>query len=147
LSAQGPFDTRASHVDPARLDSWIAVAADGSVTAYTGKCELGQGMLTAQTQIVAEELCVPVERVHLVMCDTDVCPDQGTTSGSQSTPTNFNERNLALAAATARQALLRLGSTRLNTPVDQLEAVDGAVRGRTDTARRVAYGELVSGKR
>jgi CO/xanthine dehydrogenase Mo-binding subunit len=147
VSAQGPFDTRASHVDPNRLDSWIAVAADGSVTAYTGKCELGQGMLTAQTQIVAEELCVPVERVHLVMCDTDVCPDQGTTSGSQSTPTNFNERNLALAAATARQALLRLGSTRLNTPVDQLEAVDGAIRSRVDPARRVAYGELLSGRR
>ena len=110
--AQGPFDTRASHVDPARLDSWIAVAADGSVTAYTGKCELGQGMLTAQTQVVAEELCVPVERVRLVMCDTDVCPDQGTTSGSQSTPTNFNDRNLALAAATAREALLRLAARR-----------------------------------
>ena len=71
---------------PAQLDSWIAVNADGSVTAFTGKCELGQGMLTAQTQLVAEELCVPVTRVHLTMCDTDVCPDQGTTSGSQSTP-------------------------------------------------------------
>src|SRR4029079_2105870 len=119
LSAQGPFDTRASHVDPARLDSWIAVGGDGSITAYTGKCELGQGMLTAQTQIVAEELCVEVERVHLVMCDTDVCPDQGTTSGSQSTPTNFNERNLALAAATAREALLRLASTPLYLTVEQ----------------------------
>src|SRR6478672_1166357 len=90
VSAQGPFDTRASHVDPRQVDSWIAVAADGSVTAYTGKCELGQGMLTAQTQLVAEELSVPIERVHLIMCDTDVAPDQGTTSGSQSTPTNFN---------------------------------------------------------
>jgi CO/xanthine dehydrogenase Mo-binding subunit len=52
--AQGPFDTRASHVDPNQLDSWIAIAADGAVTAYTGKCELGQGMLTVQTQLVAE---------------------------------------------------------------------------------------------
>ena len=85
--AQGPFDTRASHVDPGRLDSWIAVGADGTVSAFTGKCELGQGMLTAQTQLVAEELCVPVARVRVVMCDTDQCPDQGTTSGSQSTPT------------------------------------------------------------
>src|SRR5689334_5928985 len=84
--AQGPFDTRPSHVDPAQLDSWIAIAADGSVTARTGKCELGQGMLTAQTQLVAEELSVAVARVTLVQCDTAVCPDQGTTSGSQSTP-------------------------------------------------------------
>ena len=51
--AQGPFDTQASHIDPKRLDSWIAIAADGRATAFTGKCELGQGMHTAQTQLVA----------------------------------------------------------------------------------------------
>ena len=89
-AAQGPFDTRPSHIDPRRLDSWIAVAADGKVTAYTGKCDLGQGMFTAQTQLVAEELSVPLAAVTLIQCDTSVCPDQGTTSGSQSTPTNFN---------------------------------------------------------
>src|SRR5215467_12684611 len=104
--AQGPFDTRASHVDPQQLDAWLAIAADGTVTAYTGKCELGQGMLTAQTQLVAEELSVPVARVRLIMCDTDVAPDQGTTSGSQSTPTNFNHGSLALAAATAHERLI-----------------------------------------
>src|SRR5262249_47875787 len=50
---QGQFDTRNSHVDPRRLDSWIAIAADGSVTAKTGKAELGQGMYTAQLQLIA----------------------------------------------------------------------------------------------
>ncbi len=147
LEAQGPFDTRASHVDPQQLDSWIAVAADGGVTAFTGKAELGQGMLTAQTQLVAEELSVPISRVHLVMCDTDVCPDQGTTSGSQSTPTNFNDGSLALAAATAREALVKLASARLNLPVDQLIAADGAVASRADRARRVSYGDLVAGRK
>ena len=88
--AQGPFDTHLSHIDPEKLDSWLAIAADGSVTAYTGKCDLGQGMYTAQTQLVAEELCVPLHRVKLIQCDTAITPDQGTTSGSQSTPTNFN---------------------------------------------------------
>src|SRR5262249_45450714 len=117
---QGEFGTRASHVDPSKLDSWIAVAADGTITAYTGKCELGQGILTAQTQLVAEELAVAISRVKLVQCDTQVCPDQGTTSGSQSTPTNFNEHNLAQAAATARDALLRLASQQLSVPLDQL---------------------------
>jgi len=107
--AQGPFDTQASHIDPKRLDSWIAIAADGRATAFTGKCELGQGMYTAQTQLVAEELSLPIDRVTLVMCDTDVAPDQGTTSGSQSTPANFNHENLAQAAATAREALVRGG--------------------------------------
>jgi CO/xanthine dehydrogenase Mo-binding subunit len=134
-------------VDAGQLDSWLAVAADGSVTAYTGKCELGQGMATAQVQLVAEELSVPVARVRLVMCDTSMCPDQGTTSGSQSSPTNFNTRNLGLAAATARETLLQRGSQRLSLPVDQLVAVDGAVAVRSDRTKRMSYGELIGGQK
>jgi CO/xanthine dehydrogenase Mo-binding subunit len=144
--AQGPFDTRASHIDPRRLDSWIAIGADGKVTAYTGKCDLGQGMFTAQTQLVAEELSVPLSAVRLIQCDTDVCPDQGTTSGSQSTPTNFNDRNLALAAATAREALLGLAATRLGVNRDQLLLDAGVISVKSDRSKRVAYGELLSGK-
>jgi nicotinate dehydrogenase subunit B len=144
---QGEFGTRASHIDPARLDSWIAIAADGNVTAYTGKCELGQGMLTAQTQLIAEELSVPVERVHLVMCDTDITPDQGTTSGSQSTPTNFNHANLAQAAATARETLVRLAADRLGVAVDALTVAGGVVSAKSDAAKRVTYGELVAGRK
>src|SRR5215831_4786043 len=117
--AQGPFDTHASHIDPSKLDSWIAVAADGTVTAYTGKVDLGQGMLTAQTQLVAEELCVAIDQVRLIQGDTDVCPDQGTTSGSQSTPANFNSGSLAQAAATAREALINMAAKRLGEAADQ----------------------------
>src|SRR5579864_7622092 len=145
LPDQGPFGTRASHIDPAALDSWLAVAADGGVTAYTGKCDLGQGMLTAQMQLVAEELSLPIARVRLIQCDTAVAPDQGTTSGSQSTPTNFNQRNLALACATARHTLLRLASARLAAGVDQLTLVDGVISVAGDRFRRVTYGELVAG--
>ena len=120
MRSQGAFATHSSHIDPNRLGSWLAVNADGSITAYTGKCEFGQGIFTAQTQLVAEELCVPMSRVKLVQCDTAVCPDQGTTSGSQSTPTNFNEESLALAAATAREALLNFAADRFAEPVDTL---------------------------
>ena len=74
---------------PGQLDSWIAIGEDGSVTAYTGKEELGQGISTAQIQLVAEELCVAFDRVHLIYCDTSITPDQGVTSGSQSTPDQF----------------------------------------------------------
>src|SRR5262249_50021494 len=144
--AQGPFDTRASHVDPQQLDAWLAIAADGTVTAYTGKCELGQGMLTAQTQLVAEELSVPVARIRLIICDTAVCPDQGTTSGSQSTPSNFNTRNLAQAAATAREALLRLAAARLAVPVEQLTITDGVISASADLTQSVSYGELIAGR-
>src|SRR5690348_8650626 len=123
--AQGPFDTHSSHVNPEKLDSWLAVASDGSVTAYTGKCDLGQGMYTAQTQLVAEELCVLIEKVKLIQCDTSVTPDQGTTSGSQSTPTNFNTRNLAQAAATAREALTGMAAQRLGVAANQLTVKGG----------------------
>ena len=126
-SGQGRFDTHISHIDPARLDSWLAVGADGIVTAYTGKCDFGQGMYTAQTQLVAEELCVSIERVQLIQCDTSVTPDQGTTSGSQSTPTNFNNSGLAQASATAREALIKMAAPRLAVPASQLTVADGKV--------------------
>ena len=128
------------------LDSWIAIDVDGSVTAYTGKCELGTGLFTAQTQLVAEELSVPIDHVRLIQCDTSITPDQGTTSGAQSHPANFNQSNLALAAATARETLVQLGAARLGVPADQLTTVDGAVMVRDDAARRVSYGELIGGR-
>jgi nicotinate dehydrogenase subunit B len=142
----GPFDTHESHIDPDRLESWIAVGSDGQVTAYTGKAELGQGMLTVQTQLIAEELCVPTDRVTVIQCDTERCPDQGTTSGSQSTPTNFNDRNLALAGATARETLLRLASARLGVPVAQLAAANGIISVTGRPTAHVSYGGLVAGR-
>ncbi|HVI07553.1 MAG TPA: molybdopterin cofactor-binding domain-containing protein [Candidatus Binatia bacterium] len=142
--AQGPFDTHRSHIDPSKLDSWIAVSADGTVTAYTGKCDFGQGMFTAQTQLVAEELCLSIARVKLIQCDTSVCPDQGTTSGSQSSPTNFNLRNLAQAAATARVALIAMAAKKWNEPADQLKVSEGVI---TSGSRQITYGELIGGQR
>lgn len=133
-------------VDPQRLSSWIAVSADGAVTLFTGKVELGQGMLTAQTQLVAEELSVPIDRITVIQGDTAMSPDQGTTSGSQSTPTNFNDRNLALAAATAREALLKLAADRLGAAPDALTIAAGVISVKTDPSKRASFGELVSGK-
>jgi len=142
---QGPFDTHLSHVDPKKLASWIAVASDGMVTAYTGKCDFGQGMYTVQTQLVAEELCVSINKVKLIQCDTAVTPDQGTTSGSQSTPTNFNMENLAQAAATAREALIGMAAQRFGVSADQLTIENGVVSAKS--GHHVSYGELIGGKR
>ena len=143
--AQGAFGLHMSHIDPTQLDSWIAVGSDGMVTAYTGKCDLGQGMLTAQTQLVAEELRVPLERVRLVECDTALTPDEGTTSGSQSSPVNFNHRGLAQAAATAREALLRLAARRLRVPASQLTIAVGVIT--AAGGKRATYAELIAGRR
>jgi nicotinate dehydrogenase subunit B len=129
----------------AQLDSWIAIASDGGITAYSGKEELGQGIATAQQQLVAEELSVPFERVKLIYCDTALTPDQAYTSGSQSHPANFNHANLALACATARDALVKMASERLAIPVDQLTAADGIISARTDASKKITYGQLVGG--
>jgi CO/xanthine dehydrogenase Mo-binding subunit len=141
VSAQG-INGRSATV----LDAWIAVTADSRVLAYTGKCELGQGLYTAQVQLVAEELDVPLARVALTMCDTSITPDQGTTSGAQSHPANFNRANLALACATAREALARLGADRLGVPATSVSTRDGSVVVTATPSRRVAYGDLVGGR-
>ena len=114
---------------------------------YSGKEELGQGISTAQQQLVAEEFSVPFDRVKLIYCDTALTPDQAYTSGSQSHPANFNHANLAQACATAREALLKLASQRLGAPVDQLTAADGVISAEGDPSKKVTYAQLVGGKK
>src|SRR5262245_7410365 len=130
-----------------QLDGWLAINADGTVTAYTGKCELGHGLYTAQTQLVAEELSVPFDRVKLIQCDTALTPDQGTTSGAQSHSTNFNQGALALAGATAREVLFEMASKRFGVAADQLAVKDGVISVKGDTAKKVSYAELVGAKK
>jgi len=145
LFAQGPQPGRFDGPGTPQLDAWLAIGADGNVTAYTGKVELGHGLYTSQTQLIAEELCVPLARVKLVQGDTGLSPDQGTTSGSQSHPVNFNEGGLALAAATAREALLQMASQRMGVPASLLRADDGVISGAGRGS--LAYAELIGGKR
>jgi len=145
LFAQGPQPGRFDGPGTPQLDAWLAIGADGNVTAYTGKVELGHGLYTSQTQLIAEELGVPLARVKLVQGDTGLSPDQGTTSGSQSHPVNFNEGGLALAAATAREALLQMASQRMGVPASLLRADDGVISGAGRGS--LTYAELIGGKR
>ena len=132
---------------PQTLDSWIAVGGDGRITVYTGRADMGQGMATVQTQLAAEELSVPISRIRLVQCDTAMTPDQGTSSGSQAHPVNFNNENLAQACATAREALVGMAAQRLGVPAAQLTVADGVVSVRGDASKKATYAELVGGKR
>jgi nicotinate dehydrogenase subunit B len=147
LAPEGIFAQRLDGASSNQVDGWISINADGSVTGFTGKCELGHGLYTAQTQLIAEELSVPFSRVKLIQCDTDLTPDQGTTSGAQSHPTNFNQGALALGCATAREALFQMASTRLGVPVDQLSVKDGVVSAKSDASKKVSYSELIGGKK
>ncbi len=124
--------------------AWVHVGEDGSVTAFTGKVDVGQDNRTALSLRVAEELRVPLSAVRLVMGDTDVCPFDEGTFGSRSMP-DAGE-HLRRAAAGARECLLDAAAQRWNTARDRCTAVDGRVRNAAD-GRSVSYGELVRGTR
>jgi CO/xanthine dehydrogenase Mo-binding subunit len=127
------------------LDSWLAIAEDGSVTLFTGKVDLGTGVETAMAQIAAEELDVAFDRVTVVQGDTALTVDQGATTGSQSIARGGPQ--VRQAAAEARLALLEMAAVRLDAPVEALNTREGVVSVRATPARSVTYGELVRGGR
>jgi nicotinate dehydrogenase subunit B len=122
--------------------AWLHVAASGTVTAFTGKVDLGQDNQTAFRLLVAEELAVDPADVHLVQGDTDLCPYDAGTFGSRSVP-DAGEA-LRRAAAGAREALIDLAARRLGGPHAYLRAEQGSVAcGLTGT--RLPYGALLAG--
>jgi len=123
-----------------RLDRWLRVNRDGTVTAYPGKVEIGQGILTALAQIVAEELDVTLGRIRLEPADTRYSPDEGMTSGSQSITDGGTA--LRYAAAEARDLLLQRAAARLGVSLEQLSVADGVVSARSGGS--VTYWDLAS---
>jgi nicotinate dehydrogenase subunit B len=122
------------------LDAWIRINADGSATIFPGKVELGQGITTALTQIVAEELNLPLAGVRVLTTDTSRSPNEGVTSGSQSI--EYGGTALRLASAEVRGILLDLAAKRLGVATDTLTVVDGTIR--SADGRKVGYGELAA---
>ena len=129
-----------------QLDDWIEFNEDQTVSVYSGKVELGQGIRTALAQIAADELDVTLERIRLETADTARSPDEGSTAGSRSLETSGVA--IRIASAEARQHLLSLAFEQLDslTPADELNVVDGVV---TDpqTGRRTIYWDLMAGGR
>jgi nicotinate dehydrogenase subunit B len=124
-----------------RLDGWLRVNADGTVTAFTGKVELGQGLLTALVQIVADELDVAPRRVEIVSGDTARSPNEGITSGSLS----IEQAGTALryASAEVRHLLLAAAAEKLSVPAAELRVEDGALT--SPGGARATYWELTDG--
>jgi len=126
------------------LDAWLRIEPDGTITAFSGKVELGTGVRTALTQIVAEELDVPLERVRMVMGDTDRTPDEGYTAGSMTI--SGSGTALRKAAAEARQAMLAIAAERLDASLDELTIRDGIISAAGHSERSVTYADLMGGK-
>ncbi len=131
--------------EPTALDSWLAVAQDGTVTVYTSKVELGTGVETALAQMVAEELDVPLDKVVMYFGDTDKSVDQATTAASRTLERGGPQ--LRQAAAAGRQELLKLASAQLDAPVEQLRVTDGVISAAGNPSKKVSYGELIGGRR
>lgn len=130
-------------VAPDDVDGFIRIDKNGAVTLYSGKVDLGTGVRTALTQIVAEELDVPLSAVSVIEGDTALTPDQGTSSGSNSI--QFGGVQIRQAAATARHALLQQAATVLKVDAGDLAIADGVVTSKS-SGRSVKYGELIGDK-
>src|SRR5215212_4402817 len=138
--AGGPAVAKTVALD--EVDGFLAIGADGRVTVFSGKVDLGTGVRTALTQMAAEELDVPLDRVTVVQGDTALTPDQGPTYGSLSVQNGGVQ--IRQAAATARRRLIELAAQKLNAAPDSLVTVDGAVKPKAG-GRAISYGELVNG--
>ncbi len=130
---------------PTDFNAFLRIDEDGRVICFTGKIEQGQGAITALPQMLAEELEVPLSSVDIVLGDTDLCPWDAGTFGSQ-TIRSFGPA-LRGAAAEAREVLKELAAEKLNVPVDRLQAKDGVIFDKTRPQTRATYAELAQGKK
>ena len=128
---------------PTELDSWVAVAPDGRVTAFFGKMDMGQSLDIAIAQIVADELDVDVAKVDVVMGDTALTCNQGGASGS--TGIWMGAKPLRNASAEARKLLVQAASAKLGVPPEQLRVDNGVVSAVSDSSKKVSYSGLIGG--
>lgn len=125
------------------VDGFLAIDASGRVTVYSGKVDLGTGVRTALTQIAAEELSVPFEKVKIIQGDTALTPDQGITWGSLTIQAGGMQ--IRRACATAREALLAKAAAMLRAAKDDLVIKDGKISIKAG-GRSTSYAQLVGGK-
>jgi isoquinoline 1-oxidoreductase len=130
---------------PSDFNAYLKIGTDGRVTLFTGKIEMGQGVVTSLAQMLADELDVSLENVDIVMGDTDLCPWDMGTFGSMSTPVFGAE--LRKEGAKARKVLLEMGAEYLKTPVENLEIINGVILSKKDKNKKISYAELAKGNK
>ncbi len=126
-------------------NAYLKVGADGRVTCFTGKVEMGQGIITSLAMMLAEEIDVPLASVDMVMGDTALCPYDAGTFGSRTT--KYFGPSLRQAAAEARGVLIRLAAAKLGSPEDALATKDGAVYAAPTPSKKIPYADLIGDRR
>lgn len=135
----------AGRLYPEDFNAYLVIRKNGRVTVFSGKIEMGQGVLTSQAQMVAEELDVELAAIDMVLGDTDQCPWDMGTFGSLTT--RMFGPALRAAAAKARAALTRLAANKFGVPEESLVTKDGVISVRGEPGRHISYGELSKGAR
>lgn len=140
-----PSEVLAQGAYPKDLNAYLQVHEDGRVTFFSGKIEMGQGVMTSQAQMAADELGVSLDSVEIVLGDTDRCPwDMGTWG---SLTTRMFGPVLRAAVAEGREALFELAAEKLGVPKDRLVVENGVVSVKGEPDRQVSYGALARGQR
>lgn len=145
LSLQEGTQRRVRPQLPTDFNAFLLIKEDGRVSCFTGKVELGQGVITSLAQMLADELEVSLDSVDMVMGDTDLCPWDMGTFGSMTT--RFFGPPLRAAAAEAREVLRALASEHLQVPRNQLAIQDGVIFDKTHKEKSVSYAQLTKGKK
>jgi nicotinate dehydrogenase subunit B len=130
---------------PEDFNAYLRIGEDGRVTCFSGKIEMGQGVITSLAQMLAEELDVELTSVDMIMGDTALCPFDFATVGSRST--KFFGPPLRKAAAEARAVLIQLATEKLNVNPNRLYTENGIIRDRENPGTNIPYGQLAKGKR
>jgi len=141
---EAPVRRRFGKALPEDFNAFLRVGEDGRVACFTGKIEMGQGVVTSLAQMLADELEVSLDSVDMVMGDTDLCPWDMGTFGSMST--RFFGPPLRAAAAEAREVLLELAAEKLDVARDQLTVSDGVVSNTADPEQKISYAEIAKGQ-
>ncbi|MGB2907271.1 MAG: molybdopterin cofactor-binding domain-containing protein [Candidatus Aminicenantaceae bacterium] len=130
---------------PDDFNAFLRIGEDGRVSCFTGKIEMGQGVITSLAQMLADELEVSLDAVDMVMGDTDLCPWDMGTFGSMTT--RFFGPPLRAAAAEARDVLLELAAERLGVPKDRLTIESGLVFDTASRQNSVSFAQLAKGQK
>lgn len=141
LEAQRRRDQRL----PEDFNAFLRIGEDGRVSCFTGKIEMGQGVITSLAMMLADELEVALDSVDMVMGDTDLCPWDMGTWGSMTT--RFFGPPLRAAAAEARAVLIELAAEYLQASPSQLTAEAGVIYHKSQRKKKVTYAQLSKGKK
>jgi nicotinate dehydrogenase subunit B len=130
---------------PDDFNAYLRIHKNGRISCFTGKIEMGQGIITSLAQMLAEELDVNLANIDMVMGDTILGPYDGGTTGSRST--KYFGPALRKAGAEAKRILLELAAEKLAIPKDQLVVKNGRIFSANDPSNQLTFAELANGQK